>query len=258
VRPIGQKDIVMSKLQGKVAVVTGASKGIGAGIAKALAAEGAAVVVNYASSKAGAEAVVDAIAKAGGKAVAVQGDVAKAGDAEAVVGAALKAFGRLDVLVNNAGVYEMKPLEAIDVEHYRKIFDINVLGLLLATKAASPHLGGGSSVINISSVVSTLNPPNSAVYSGTKGAVDAITGVLSKELGARKIRVNAINPGVVETEGTHDAGFIGTDFETYVVSQTPLGRTGQPDDIAGVAVFLASDDSRWVSGETIKASGGFR
>ena len=248
----------MARLQGKVAVVTGASKGIGAGIAKALAAEGAAVVVNYSSSKAGADAVVEAIGKAGGKAVAVQGDVSKPGAAEAVVAEAVKAFGRLDVLVNNAGVYEMKPLEAIDEAHYRQIFDVNVLGLLLATKAASPHLGEGASVINISSVVSTLHPPGSAVYSGTKGAVDSITGVLSKELGARKIRVNAINPGVVETEGTHNAGFIGTDFEKYVVSQTPLGRTGQPDDIADLAVFLASDDSRWVSGETIKASGGFR
>ncbi len=248
----------MSKLQGKVAVVTGASKGIGAAIARSLAAEGAAVVVNYASSKAGADAVVDAIAKAGGKAVAVQGDVSKPGDAEAVVAAALKAFGRLDVLVNNAGVYEMRPLEAVDEEHYRRIFDVNVLGLLLATKAAAPHLGEGSSVINISSVVSKLHPPGSAVYSGTKGAVDAINGVLAKELGARKIRVNAINPGVVETEGTHTAGFIGTDFEKYVVSQTPLGRTGQPDDIAAVAVFLASDDSRWLTGETIVASGGMR
>ena len=248
----------MSKLQGKVAVVTGASKGIGAGIAKALAAEGAAVVVNYASSKAGADAVVEAITKKGGKAVAVQGDVAKAGDAEAVVATALKDFGRLDVLVNNAGVYDMKPLEAIDEEHYRRIFDINVLGLLLATKAASPHLGEGSSVINISSVVSTLNPPGSAVYTGTKGAVDAITGVLSKELGPRRIRVNAINPGVVETEGAHSAGFIGSDFEKNVVAQTPLGRTGQPDDIADVAVFLASDDSRWLTGQKILASGGLR
>jgi 3-oxoacyl-[acyl-carrier protein] reductase len=248
----------MSKLQGKVAVVTGASKGIGAGIAKALAAEGAAVVVNYASSKAGADAVVAAITKDGGKAVAVQGDVSKAKDAEAVIGAALKAFGRLDVLVNNAGVYEMRPLEAVDEEHYRRIFDINVLGLLLATKAASPHLGEGSSVINISSVVSTLQPPSSAVYTGTKGAVDSITGVLAKELGARRIRVNAINPGVVETEGTHAIGFIGTDFEKSIVAQTPLGRRGQPDDIADVAVFLASDDSRWLTGEKLVASGGMR
>jgi 3-oxoacyl-[acyl-carrier protein] reductase len=248
----------MSKLQGKVAVVTGASKGIGAGIAKALAAEGAAVVVNYASSKAGADAVVETITKGGGKAVAVQGDVSKAKDAEAVIAAALKAFGRLDVLVNNAGVYEMRPLEAVDEEHYRRIFDINVLGLLLATKAASPHLGEGSSVINISSVVSTLQPPSSAVYTGTKGAVDSITGVLAKELGARRIRVNAINPGVVETEGTHAIGFIGTDFEKSIVAQTPLGRRGQPDDIAGLAVFLASDDSRWLTGEKIVASGGMR
>ena len=248
----------MSKLQGKVAVVTGASKGIGAGIAKALAAEGAAVVVNYASSRAGADEVVEAIVKAGGKAVAIHGDVSKAADAEGLIAAAVKAYGRLDVLVNNPGVYDMKPLEAIDEEHYRKQFDINVFGLLLATKAASPHLGEGSSVINISSVVSTLTPPNSAVYSATKGAVDSITGVLAKELGPRKIRVNAINPGVIETPGTHEAGFIGTDFEKYVVSQTPLGRSGQPDDIADIAVFLASDDSRWLTGDKLVASGGFR
>jgi 3-oxoacyl-[acyl-carrier protein] reductase len=248
----------MSKLQGKVAVVTGASKGIGAGIAKALAAEGAAVVVNYASSKAGADAVVEAITKDGGKAVAVQGDVSKAKEAEGVVAAAVKAFGRLDVLVNNAGVYDMKPLEAIDEEHYRRIFDTNVLGVLLATKAASPHLGEGSSVINISSAVTSLNPPASAVYTATKGAVDSITGVLANELGPRRIRVNAINPGIVETEGTHAAGFIGSAFEAGAVAQTPLGRTGQPGDIAGVAVFLASDDSRWLTGEKIVTSGGLR
>jgi 3-oxoacyl-[acyl-carrier protein] reductase len=248
----------MSKLQGKVAVVTGASKGIGAGIAKALGAEGAAVVVNYASSKAGADAVVEAITKAGGKAVAVQGDVSKAAEAEAVIGAAVKQFGRLDVLVNNAGVYDMKPLEAIDEEHYRRIFDTNVLGLLLATKAASPHLGEGASVINISSVVTSLNPPGSTVYTATKGAVDSITGVLANELGPRRIRVNAINPGIVETEGTHAAGFIGSEFEAGAVAKTPLGRTGQPDDIAAVAVFLASDDSRWLSGDKLVASGGLR
>jgi 3-oxoacyl-[acyl-carrier protein] reductase len=248
----------MSKLQGKVAVVTGASKGIGAGIARALAAEGAAVVVNYASSKAGADAVVEAIVKAGGKAVAVQGDVSKAKEAEGVVAAAIEAFGRLDVLLNNAGVYDMKPLEAIDEPHYRRMFDINVLGLLLATKAASPHLGEGSSVINVSSVVTSLNPPGSAVYTATKGAVDSITGVLANELGPRRIRVNAINPGIVETEGTHAAGFIGSDFEAGAVAQTPLGRVGQPGDIAGVAVFLASDDSRWLTGEKIAASGGLR
>jgi 3-oxoacyl-[acyl-carrier protein] reductase len=248
----------MSKLQGKVAVVTGASKGIGAGIAKALAAEGAAVVVNYASSRAGAAAVVDAITRAGGKAVAVQGDVSKAKEAEGVVSAAIDNFGRLDVLVNNAGVYDMRPLEAIDEDHYHRMFDINVLGLLLATKAAAPRLGEGSSVINVSSVVTSLNPPTSAVYTGTKGAVDAITGVLANELGARRIRVNAINPGIVETEGTHTAGFIGSEFEAGAVAQTPLGRIGQPDDIAAVAVFLASDDSRWLTGEKITASGGFR
>jgi len=248
----------MSKLQGKVAVVTGASKGIGAGIAKALAAEGAAVVVNYASSKAGADAVVEAIAKAGGKAVAVQGDVSKAAEAEGVVAAAVKAFGRLDVLVNNAGVYDMKPLEAVDEAHYRRIFDINVLGLLQATKAASPHLGEGASVINISSVVTSLNLPSSAVYTASKGAVDSITGVLANELGPRRIRVNAINPGLVETEGTHTAGIVGSDFETGAVAKTPLGRSGQPDDIAAVAVFLASDDSRWLTGEKIVTSGGLR
>jgi len=248
----------MARLQGKVAVVTGASKGIGAGIAKALAAEGAAVVVNYASSKAGADAVVDQITRAGGKAVAVQGDVSRANDAEGVIAAAVDTFGRLDVLVNNAGVYDMKPLEAIDEEHFHRQFDTNVLGLLLATKAASPHLGEGSSVINVSSVVTSLNPPASAVYTATKGAVDSITGVLANEFGPRRIRVNAINPGIVETEGTHAAGFIGSDFEAGAVAQTPLGRTGQPGDIAGVAVFLASDDSRWLTGEKIAASGGLR
>jgi 3-oxoacyl-[acyl-carrier protein] reductase len=253
------KGFFMPKLEGKVALVTGASKGIGAGVAKALAAEGAAVVVNYASSKAAAEAVVEAISKAGGRAVAVQGDMAKAGTAEAVVAEALKAFGRLDVLVNNAGVYEMRPLAAVDEEHYRRIFDINVLGLILATKAAAPHLGEGSSVINISSIVSTMNPPTSTVYSASKAAVDAITGVLSKELGPRGVRVNAIRPGVIETPGTHEIGFVGgTDFEKYVVSQTPLGRIGQPDDVGAIAVFLASDDSRWLSGEKLLASGGMR
>jgi 3-oxoacyl-[acyl-carrier protein] reductase len=248
----------MSKLQGKVAVVTGASKGIGAGIAKALAAEGAAVVVNYASSKAGADAVVEAIAKAGGKAVAVAGDVAKADQAKGVVDAAVEAFGRLDILVNNAGVYEFSTLETLTEAQYRRMFDTNVLGLLLTTQAASPHLGEGSSVINISSVVTSLNPPASAIYTATKGAVDSITGVLANELGARKIRVNAINPGVVETEGAVAAGVIGSPLEAGAVAQTPLGRSGKPDDIAGVAVFLASDDARWLTGEKITASGGLR
>jgi 3-oxoacyl-[acyl-carrier protein] reductase len=221
----------MAKLSGKVAVVTGASKGIGAGIAKALAAEGAAVIVNYASSKAGADAVVEAITAAGGKAVAVQGDVSKADQAQGLVDAAISNFGRLDVLVNNSGVYEFGAIEATE-EHYRKMFDVNVLGVLLTTQAAAKHLGEGGSIINISSAVTSLFPPQSAVYTGTKGAVDAITGVLANELGPRKIRVNAINPGIVETEGTHSAGFIGSDFESGTVAQTPLGRVGQPDDIA--------------------------
>jgi 3-oxoacyl-[acyl-carrier protein] reductase len=248
----------MSKLAGKVAVVTGASKGIGAGIAKALAAEGAAVVVNYASSKAGADAVVEVIAGAGGKAVAVQGDVSNEAQAKGVVDTALKEFGRLDILVNNSGVYEFAPIETTTEEQYRKMFDVNVLGTLLTTKAAVPHLGEGASVINISSAVTSVLMPGSAVYTGTKGAVDAITGVLANELGPRKIRVNAINPGVVETEGTQAAGFVGSEFETGIVAQTPLGRTGRPDDIGSIAVFLASDDAGWLTGEKLTASGGLR
>jgi 3-oxoacyl-[acyl-carrier protein] reductase len=248
----------MAKLTGKVAVVTGGSKGIGAAIAKALAAEGASVVVNYASSKAGAEAVVQQITKAGGKAIAVHGDVAKSDEAKALIDAAVKAYGRLDVLVNNSGVYEFAGIDEITEAQYRRIFDINVLGVLLTTQAAAKHLGEGGSVINISSAVTSLFPPNSAVYTGTKGALDAITGVLANELGPRKIRVNAINPGIVETEGTNTAGFIGSDFEKGIVAQTPLARTGKPDDIAGVAVFLASDDARWLTGERITASGGLR
>jgi len=248
----------MAKLAGKVAVVTGASKGIGAGIAKALAAEGAAVVVNYSSSKAGADAVVEVITAAGGKAVAVQGDVAKEAEAQGIIKAALDNFGRLDVLVNNSGVYEFASIESSTEEQYRKMFDINVLGTLLTTKAAVPHLGEGASVINISSAVTSLHLPESAIYTGTKGAVDAITGVLAKELGPRKIRVNAINPGVVETEGTQTLGFVGGEFEAGIVAQTPLGRTGQPDDIADIAVFLASDDARWLTGEKLVASGGLR
>lgn len=248
----------MGKLAGKVAVVTGASKGIGAAIAKALAAEGAAVVVNYASSKAGADALVAAIGKTGGKAVAVRADVSKADEAKSLIAAAVKTFGRLDVLVNNSGVYAFSPIEAVTEEQYRKMFDINVLGVLLTTQAAVEHLGAGGSVINISSAVTSLLPPQSAIYTGTKGAVDAITGVLAAELGPRKIRVNAINPGIVETEGTQSAGFIGSEFESGIVAQTPLGRTGQPDDIATIAVFLASDDARWLTGEKVTASGGLR
>jgi len=246
----------MSKLSGKVAVVTGASKGIGAAIAKSLAAEGASVVVNYASSKAGADGVVDAISKAGGKAVAVGGDVSKAAEAVGIIDGAIKAFGRLDILVNNSGVYEFGAIEAITAENFHRMFDINVLGLLLVTQAAVKHLGEGGSIINISSAVTRLNPPASAVYTGTKGAVDSITKVLAKELGAKKIRVNAVNPGIVETEGTKAGGFVGSDFEKVLISQTPLGRTGQPKDIADVVAFLASDASGWMTGELLVASGG--
>lgn len=248
----------MSKLQGKVAIVTGASKGIGAAIATSLAAEGASVVVNYASSKAGADAVVAKIKAAGGTAVAVHGDVSKSADAQALVDTAVQQFGKLDILVNNSGVYGFAPLESITEEDFHRHFNINVLGLLLTTQAAVKHLGEGSSIINIGSVVTRITPPGSAVYTGTKGAVDAITGVLSRELGARKIRVNALNPGMVETEGTHSAGFIGSDFEAGTVSQTPLGRIGQPNDIASIAVFLASNDSSWLTGEQLLAGGGVR
>jgi 3-oxoacyl-[acyl-carrier protein] reductase len=248
----------MSKLTGKVAVVTGASKGIGAAIAKALAAEGASVVVNYASSKAGADTVVAAITKTGGKAVAVGGDVSKAAEAEGIIAAAVKTYGRLDILVNNSGVYEMAPIEAITEEHFHRMFNINVLGLLLTTQAAVKHLPEGGSIINIGSVVSRITPPGSAVYTGTKGAVDAITGVLARELGPKKIRVNALNPGIVATEGTVSAGFIGSDFEKGIVAQTPLGRVGQPTDIADVAVFLASEESRWLTGEQLLVGGGLR
>jgi 3-oxoacyl-[acyl-carrier protein] reductase len=246
----------MSTLTGKVAVVTGASKGIGAAIAKSLAAAGASVVVNYASSKAGADVVVEAITKAGGKAVAVQGNVAK--DADTIIDAAIKNFGKLDILVNNSGVYEFGAIEAITPEHFHKQFDTNVLGLLLVTQAAVKHLGKGGSIINIGSLASRITPPASSVYTATKGAVDAITGVLSLELGPKGIRVNSLNPGLVETEGTHTAGFIGSDFHKDAVSNTPLGRTGQPDDIATAAVFLASDDAGWITGQLINAGGGVR
>ncbi len=249
----------MGKLQGKVAVVTGASKGIGAGIAKGLAAEGASVVVNYSSSKEGADRVVKEITDKGGKAVAVQGNVAKTADVERIFAEAKKAFGPLDILVNNAGVYEFSPVEEITEEHYNRIFNTNVLGLLLTTKEALKHFNGnGGSIINIGSAVTEVYPPNSAVYTGTKGAVDAITRTLAKELGPKKIRVNSINPGVTETEGVHAAGFIGSDFLKQFEAQTPLGRIGQPEDIASVAVFLASPDSAWLTGELLIASGGLR
>ena len=257
-RGLLKKGTNMSKLSGKVAVVTGASKGIGAAIAKALGAEGASVVVNYASSKAGADKVVEAITAKGGKAIAVRADVSKAEDAKALVDDTLKAFGRLDVLVNNSGVYEFAPIEAITEESFHRMFNINVLGLLLVTQAAAKHLPEGGSVINIGSGVTRITPPNSAVYTATKGAVDAITGVLSREFGPRKIRVNSINPGMVETEGTHSAGFIGSDFEKAIAAQAPFGRAGQPDEIADIAVFLASKESRWLTGETLLASGGMR
>ena len=249
----------MKKLENKVAVVTGASKGIGAGIAKDLAAAGAAVVVNYASAKEGAEKVVAEIVANGGRAIAVQGDVSKAADVDRLFDETKKAFGAVDVLVNNAGVYKFGAIEEINEEDFHRQFNINVLGLLLATKGAVKNFGeNGGSVINISSVVSTITPPGSAVYTGTKGAVDSITQVLSKELGSRKVRVNAINPGMVETEGAHAAGFIGSDFQKNIEQTAPLGRIGQPDDIAPLAVFLASDDSRWLTGETLIASGGIR
>src|SRR5260221_484272 len=248
----------MSKLTGKVAVVTGASKGIGAAIAKSLAAEGAFVVVNYASSKAGADAVVASITAAGGKAVAVPGDVSKAAEAQGIIEAAIKNYSRLDILVNNSGVYEYTPLEAITEEHFHRHFNINVLGLLLVTQAAVKYLGEGGSIINMGSVASHITSPNSAAYSGTKAAVDAITIVLSRELGPKKIRVNTLSPGIVETEGTHSGGFIGSEFEKFALAQPPLGRIGQPSDIASIAVFLASEDSAWLTGERLLASGGFR
>jgi 3-oxoacyl-[acyl-carrier protein] reductase len=247
------------KLAGKVAVVTGASKGIGAAIARNLAGEGAAVVVNYSSSKEGAERVVAEITRGGGKAVAVRANVAKQAEIPRLFTAAKEAFGRVDVLVNNAGIYEFAPLEAITPEHFHKQFDLNVLGLILATQEAAKHFGpDGGSVINISSVVSTLAPPNTSVYSATKAAVDAVTRSLAKELGPRKVRVNSINPGMVETEGVQTAGLNKGEFRKQIEAQTPLGRIGQPDDIAPAAVFLASADSKWITGETFYISGGNR
>jgi 3-oxoacyl-[acyl-carrier protein] reductase len=250
----------MAKLAGKVAVVTGASKGIGADIAKGLAKEGASVVVNYASSKEGADKVVAEITKAGGKAIAVQGDVAKEADVNGIFAETKKAFGKLDILVNNAGVYQFSPIEEFSTELYNRLFNTNVLGLFLATREAVKLFAenGGGNVINISSAVTELNIPTSSIYTATKGAVDSITSVLAKELGPKKIRVNSINPGVVETEGVQTMGILGTDFEKGFVAQTPLGRIGQPSDITPLAVFLASSDSGWLTGETLVASGGLR
>jgi 3-oxoacyl-[acyl-carrier protein] reductase len=247
------------KLTGKVAVVTGASKGIGASIAKQLAAEGASVVVNYSSSQAGADKVVGEITANGGKAVAVHANMAQKSDIDRLFAETKKAFGGLNILVNNAGIYEFGALDNITEEHFHKQFNLNVLGLLLASQAAAKQFAPASgSIINISSVVSTLAVPESAVYSGTKGAVDAITRVLAAELGPRGIRVNAIRPGMVDTEGTRSGGITESDMRKQVEAQTPLRRIGQPQDIAGAAVFLASDDSAWVTGETLLISGGYR
>ena len=247
------------KLAGKVAVVTGASKGIGAAIAKHLAAEGAAVVVNYSASKDGAERVVSDITGSGGTAIAVKANLARKADIDQLFAETKKAFGQIDILVNNAGIYEFSPVQDITEEHFRKQFDLNVLGLTLATQAAVKQFNpAGGSIINISSVVSTLGIPAAAVYSGTKGAVDAITRSLAKELGPRGIRVNAINPGMVETEGVRAAGIAESDMRKQVEAQTPLGRIGQPQDIATAAVFFASPDSAWITGETLAVAGGYR
>ena len=249
----------MAKLTGKIAVVTGASKGIGAGIAKELAAQGATVVVNYASSKDGAEKVVADIVAAGGKAVAIGGSVAVSAEIDALFEAVKQQFGKVDILVNNAGVYSFAPLELITEEEIDRIFNTNVKGLLLTTKAAGALFPAeGGSIINIGSVVSEIAPPASSIYSGTKGAVDVITKVFAKELGPKKIRVNAVNPGLTVTEGTHTAGIAGSDFETNAVKNTPLGRVGHPQDIASVVAFLASDDAGWVTGALLQAGGGLR
>jgi 3-oxoacyl-[acyl-carrier protein] reductase len=249
----------MAKLSGKVAVVTGASKGIGAGIAKALGAAGASVVVNYASDKSGADKTVAEITNSGGKAVAVGASVANSSGVDKLFAETKKAFGKVDILVNNAGVYSFSPLEAVTEEEIDRIYSTNVKGLLLTTKAAValfPSEGG--SVINIGSVVSEITPPASSIYTGSKGAVDAITRVLARELGPKKIRVNAVNPGLTITEGTETAGIAGSDFEKNSVAQTPLGRSGKPDDIADVVAFIASDDARWVTGALLQAGGGLR
>jgi 3-oxoacyl-[acyl-carrier protein] reductase len=249
----------MGKLTNKVAVVTGASKGIGAGIAKTLAADGASVVVNYASSKEGADKVVAEIKAKGGKAVAVHGDVSKQADISKLFAETKKAFGRLDVLVNNADVYEFAALGDVTEASFHKMFNLNVLGLILSSQEALKYFGPeGGSIINIGSTASSLNVPTAVTYTATKAAVDSVTGVLAKELGPKKIRVNSINPGMVETEGVHAAGFIGSDFQKQFESQTPLGRIGQPNDIAPIAAFLASDDSGWLTGELLLASGGLR
>jgi len=248
------------KLAGKVAIVTGASKGIGASIAKHLAAEGAAVVVNYSSSKQGADIVVAEIVRGGGRAVAVQANVSQKADIDRLFAETKQAFGQLDILVNNAGIYEFSPLENVTPAHFHKQFDLNVLGLILTTQEAVKHFNpAGGSVVNISSIVSgTFAAPNGSVYSATKASVDAVTRSLSKELGSRKIRVNAVNPGMIETEGFHAAGIAESDMRKQVEAQTPLGRIGQPQDIAPAVVFFASDDASWITGESLYISGGLR
>jgi 3-oxoacyl-[acyl-carrier protein] reductase len=247
----------MGKLAGKVAVVTGASKGIGAAIAQELATEGATIVVNYASSSEDAEKVVTGITESGGKAIAIQADVAKAADIERLFAETKKTFGKLDILVNNAGVYKFGSLEQFTEEEFHRQFNTNVLGLLLVTREAVKLFGDGGSIINIGSAVSSYTPASTAIYTATKSAVDAITGVLSKELGPKKIRVNSVNPGLVETEGTQTVGMIGGDYQKNREAQTPLGRIGKPDDIASIVAFFASDDSGWLTGEIVRASGGF-
>ena len=249
----------MSNLKGKVAVVTGASKGIGASIAEHLAAAGASVVVNYATSKSGADAVVDRIRAAGGNAGAIQGDVSKPADIAKLFAETKQKYGKLDILVNNAGVYEFLPLEAITPQHFHKQFDLNVLGLLLTTQEAVKLMGAdGGSIVNISSIVGPMPVPNASVYSATKAAVDAVTVSLAGELGPKKIRVNAVNPGMVETEGLHTAGFAESEFRKQIEATTPLGRIAQPDDIAKAVVFFASDDAGWVTGQTLLVTGGAR
>ena len=249
---------MMSRLKDRVAIVTGASKGIGAGIARTLAAEGAKVIVNYASSKSDADTVVAAIEAAGGTAMAVGANVTNREQVESLVKAAIDKFGRLDIVVNNAGIYQFAKIEETTEALYRQQFDINVLGPLLLASAAAPHLGRGGSIINIGSNVTSVLPAESAIYTGTKGAINAITGVLSRELGPRGIRVNAVNPGLIETEGTHAAGVVGSAFQAWNEAQTPLGRIGQVQDIAPIVSFLASDDAGWVTGEVILGSGGMR
>lgn len=247
------------KLNRKIALITGASKGIGAGIAKAFGVEGASVVVNYASAKQDADRVVDEISKRGGKAVAIQGNVAKKADVERLFTEAEKAFGKIDIVVNNAGVYEFVPLEETTEQQFHRMFDTNVLGMLLVTQAALKHFNSdGGSIINIGSLASSLTPPTAVVYNATKGAVDAITRTLAKELGSRKIRVNSINPGMVVTEGYTAGGFVESDLQKFFESQAPLGRIGKPEDIAPAAVFFASDDAKWITGETLLIAGGLR